>query len=246
MPAEGWIKLARSLIDWEWYNDDKMLRLFLHLLLTANFQDVTINGCELKRGQRLLSRRSLSKETNLSEQTIRTCMNKLLLTGEIVINIIEKPAKGVTQKATQKATRNSTQTCTVVTLVNYDKFQGEQPIEQPVVQPTSQPQDKNLKNLKKKDIPCVRSEKPVKYFLTQDECFGIIDNITSSPEIREAAYEWVRMRYAKKGDNRLTERSIKSAFDKIKSLGYTTKAQAVACFNQSSDRLYNGLFPVGR
>ena len=35
----GWIKLHRNLLDWEWYSDIKVCRVFLHLLLTANFKD---------------------------------------------------------------------------------------------------------------------------------------------------------------------------------------------------------------
>ena len=35
---EGWIKIHRGLLDWEWYSDTNCVRLALHLLLKANFQ----------------------------------------------------------------------------------------------------------------------------------------------------------------------------------------------------------------
>ena len=36
MLKNGYIKLYRSLLDWEWYDDTVTKCLFLHLLLTVN------------------------------------------------------------------------------------------------------------------------------------------------------------------------------------------------------------------
>jgi hypothetical protein len=33
----GYIKLYRSLLKWEWYDDSNVFRVFMHLLLTANY-----------------------------------------------------------------------------------------------------------------------------------------------------------------------------------------------------------------
>lgn len=36
---EGYIKIHRKMLDWEWYDDIPTKTLFLHLLLTANWKD---------------------------------------------------------------------------------------------------------------------------------------------------------------------------------------------------------------
>lgn len=36
---DGWIKLHRKLINWEWYQDTNVKVVFLHLLLIANHED---------------------------------------------------------------------------------------------------------------------------------------------------------------------------------------------------------------
>ena len=34
----GYIQLYRSILDWEWYHDMTTKSVFLHLLLTANYE----------------------------------------------------------------------------------------------------------------------------------------------------------------------------------------------------------------
>lgn len=51
MPNGGYIKIWRSLLDWEWYDDANTLRVFLHLLLTANHEDGEWHGMIIRRGQ---------------------------------------------------------------------------------------------------------------------------------------------------------------------------------------------------
>ena len=35
----NYIKLSRGLLDWEWYTDINTTRLFIHMLLKANWKD---------------------------------------------------------------------------------------------------------------------------------------------------------------------------------------------------------------
>ena len=48
---EGWIKLHRKILDWEWYDDINTKVLFLHLLLTANHEEQKWRGKIIERGQ---------------------------------------------------------------------------------------------------------------------------------------------------------------------------------------------------
>lgn len=99
----GWIKLYRSLLDWEWYKDKNVYRLFTHLLLKANYEDKSYKGLLIKRGQILTSRSVLSKETGLTEQEIRTSLNKLKSTNNILVE--------------------ANKDCTIITILNFDMYQ---------------------------------------------------------------------------------------------------------------------------
>ena len=47
----GFIKIYRSMLKWEWYEDVNTKAVFLHLLLTANFKDTKWQGITIKRGE---------------------------------------------------------------------------------------------------------------------------------------------------------------------------------------------------
>ena len=133
----GWIKMHRNITKWEWYDDSKMVHLFFHLLVSANHKDGNWKGQSVKRGQLITGRKSLSSATGISEQSIRTCLERLSLTNEITI------------KTTNK---NS-----VITILNYDLYQSKESSNQqstsnqPTInqQLTTNKNDNNVKNEKK-------------------------------------------------------------------------------------------------
>jgi len=81
----GWIKLHRQITDWEWYDDHNTFRLFMHLLLKANHKERSYRGVKIEVGCVMTGRELLSKETGLSVQQIRTCLERLKSTNEITI-----------------------------------------------------------------------------------------------------------------------------------------------------------------
>lgn len=101
---EGYIKLHRKIIEWEWYNDQNTFRLFMHLLIKANHTDANWKGKELKRGQRFTSVGNLSRELSLSEKAIRGAIEKLVKTKEIEITGANKG--------------------TMITICKYDSYQS--------------------------------------------------------------------------------------------------------------------------
>lgn len=105
-PQNGWLKLFYRFKEWEWYGDTNMVRLFIHLLLSANYRPLKWRGIDIPRGSFVTSRATLAAETTLSEQEVRTCLKRLISTNEI------------TSKTTNKYT--------IITICKYDTYQAEQ------------------------------------------------------------------------------------------------------------------------
>ena len=80
---EGWIKLYRKLLDWEWYDDPYTKAVFIDLLLCANYQDKTWHGKLIERGALVTSVNSLANRNGLSVQNVRTALKHLTETGVI-------------------------------------------------------------------------------------------------------------------------------------------------------------------
>jgi hypothetical protein len=134
---QGWIKIHRQFLDWEWYDDNNTKIVFLHLLLKANHKPKKYRGMELKAGSILTGRDLLSFQTGLSVMQIRTALTKLKSTNEIT-------------------TKTSSQG-SIIQIVNYTKYQivtNELTKEQPASnqQVTTNKNDKNVKNENKLEI----------------------------------------------------------------------------------------------
>ena len=90
MSNNGWVKLHRKFIDWEWFDDSKMVHLYLYCLLKANHKPNKWHGINIESGQFISSRDKISADLPLSVQQVRTCLNKLKSTGEITIKTTQK------------------------------------------------------------------------------------------------------------------------------------------------------------
>lgn len=83
MMENGFVKLDRSILKWDWYDDLATKALYIHLLLTVSIRDSRWHGIEVKRGSRVCSLGKLSIETGLSISKIRTALEHLESTGDI-------------------------------------------------------------------------------------------------------------------------------------------------------------------
>ena len=81
----GYIKIWRSLNDWEWKQDPLMVALWVHLLSNANYEDARWQGITIKRGQLVTSMAKLSEATGISTQCLSSRFNKLKKTQEIEV-----------------------------------------------------------------------------------------------------------------------------------------------------------------
>ena len=104
MTDQGFIKLYRSILKWEWWTDEKTTRVFLWLLLNANWEDSRFREHQIPKGSLVVGRKKMAKELKMSEQSIRTSIEHLKSTNEI--------------------TTYSTNKFTIISIVNWEKYQG--------------------------------------------------------------------------------------------------------------------------
>lgn len=83
MIVKGFVKIDRKITKWRWYKDTSTFKIFLHLILTANYEDREFEDIVIKRGQRVASIRSLAVESGLTEKNVRTAIKHLKATGEV-------------------------------------------------------------------------------------------------------------------------------------------------------------------
>lgn len=102
--TEGWIKLHRKFLEWEWIQDPKMVSLFIHILIHANHEQKRWKGVLVDRGQMITGLRSLSANTGISMRSLRTCLERLKSTHEVTI------------KTTHKFS--------IITITKWDTYQG--------------------------------------------------------------------------------------------------------------------------
>ena len=98
-----WIKIHTKLLDWEWASCPETMALWIHILLRANYEDKRWHGIMIPRGSLVTGRKELAKNTGLSEQQVRTSLNRLISTNEITIS--------------------STNKFSIVTICKYDDYQ---------------------------------------------------------------------------------------------------------------------------
>ena len=85
-----WVKLYRSLLEWEWYNDSVTKDLFIHCLLKANYQSKVWKGKQIEQGSFVTSSQKLADELGFSRQQIRRGLDNLISTNEITTKTTNK------------------------------------------------------------------------------------------------------------------------------------------------------------
>lgn len=169
---EGWVKIHRGMLDWEWYGDTNVVRLFFHLLLKANYEEKRWQGNIVGRGQLVTGRVELAEQTGLTEQQVRTALSKLKSTGEITI------------KTTNKYS--------VITICNYARYQDTEQQCQPTEQPTNNQQTTNKQPTNNQQITTTQEIKKERnkennilppYIPPRGDCEPACENFTEEVEV---------------------------------------------------------------
>jgi hypothetical protein len=213
----GFIVLHRTLLDWEWYTDERVSRLFLHCLLKANYADKKLRGKLIERGSFQTSYQMLSNETGLSVRNVRTSLNKLKMTGELTI-------------------KSNTQN-TIIVINNYDTYQTNdkqndkqltnkrQTIDK---QLTTNNNDNNINNDNKKAIGLSLQE--------------MIEAYTTNIDLRKTLEEFVQHRNANV-KTKLSELAMTKNLKELDRL-FDNDKDKIESINQTIANGWKGVFPV--
>lgn len=222
---DWWIKIFPfRMLEWEWYDDLYMFRLFMHLLFKANPFDKEWHGIPIKRGQYLTTLAELSAETGLTNQQVRSCLDRLTRTGEI--------------------NKQSTNKFTIITICKYGKYQLSPMCEQQTnnKQITNEQQTNNKqttttidnKNIRDKDLSI--KEKINKKEKAQNPSFV-------APEFEEVFSLWLQYK-SQRRETYKSDLSRKTFYNKLVRLSGGDPATAKAIVEQSMANNWAGIFPL--
>jgi TusA-related sulfurtransferase len=200
--STGWIKIHRSILDWEWYSDINAKVLFLHCLLMANREDRKYKGKIIKAGSFITGYVLLSEQTGLSVQQLRTALQKLKTSDVInitsnnlgtIINIVNYVKYQTNEKSTNQSTnQNSGYNIDNQSVMDdiYDEPTNQSTNDQ---QTNNKPSttNKNIKNIKNiKNSSCVvyteRSENELKHI---EELWLELDEIYPKDQYKAKAQD---------------------------------------------------------
>lgn len=151
MSNGNYIKLHRSLMEWEWYKDSNTSRLFIHLLLRAHWVDMKYRGSVIPRGSFTSTLQELATETNMTISQIRTAIKHLKMTNEI-------------------ATESHSE-YTKFTVVNYNAYQENNKQDDKPIANQSQTDDKPIAHIK--EYKEIKKERINKYTCAFDEFWKV-------------------------------------------------------------------------
>jgi len=213
----GYVRLYRSLLDWEWYTDSNTKDVFLHLILTANYEPKKWRGITIERGQRVFSYGKLAVELRISVQSVRTAINHLKSTGEI----------------TCEATREYS----IVTVKNYDSYQ------QPTCEPTNDQQTANIPSTHDQQ-QCKKDKESNKANKVKKDIYGDVFSAYAGEDddLLKALNDFAEMRKLIKSPI-ATSRSAEMLLTKLTGLASDSKSK-IELLEQATVNNWKSVYPI--
>lgn len=248
---EGYVKIFRSILEWRWFQDPAVAHLFLYFLIKANYTDTEWHDITIRRGQLVSSRKSLTKETGLTEKVIRRGMKALIKTGEITV-----------EPTTQY---------TLITIVKYSEYQGEttrmgqaEANERPTLgqrKTTNKEREKQRKEELSSPYPTQGvtnsgKEQTCSVILSVPEVSILHANTTIPKDYekinfsfvaenyKEAFYKWLDYKNSEWRFRYKDERSVRTCYDNLIRLSDNDPQKATLIVEQSIGNGWKGLFQL--
>lgn len=215
----GYIKLFRSLLDWEWFDDSKTLHVFVYCLLRAGYKDATWKGINLKPGEFIGSRAQIAEKTRLTDSEVKTALMHLEKTGEI---------------ARKKAGK-----FTIYKVKNYSYYQQSADISTEKRRQNADISTEKPPKDKKERSKEVKNTTPMVPF----DPFSIVSQSYSNPQVLEAWKGFIDMRSKLKGGKIASEHQLKLLMNALEK-NARTDAERIDVINQSIMNGWKGLFPL--
>lgn len=212
---EGYIKLFRQMIAWEWYLDTNVKCLFIHCLLKANWEDKNFKGKVIPRGSFLTSYDKLSKELKLTVKQVRTALNKLNKTSEVASH---KMLNG-----------------TLITVLNYESYQSDG--KQEDTQRANEGQTKGKRRATTNNIKKLKKLK--KYNI--DDFIPLINSFTSNEVLRNKIIKFVEFR--KSINKQLHVETFDDWLNELKELSTDQNIQ-IKIVSKSLANSWQGIFAI--
>ena len=166
---QGFIKLHRSILNWEWWQDENTRNVFLWLLLNANWEDSRFQGHIISKGSLVTSYPKIAENLNISERNARTAIKHLKMTGEVTVKVTRRfSIVTITNWAKYQCTESSSDSLN-------DSLNGSQV----TVKRQSSDSIKEYKNIRNKENNNIGDKKftPPNYFEVRDYCLERNNNI---------------------------------------------------------------------
>lgn len=138
--SNGFVMLWRDLDKQPWYTDSVCVRVFIELVLRANFKQRSLkfksSSVDLQRGQLITTVSIISRKLRINEEwKVKRALEKF-----VNLNQIKKTNYLINGRSAGQ----------VITILNYEKWQKTVP---PTAPPTVPPETLNLKGLKGDSVP---------------------------------------------------------------------------------------------
>lgn len=85
----GFIKIYRSMLEWEWHDDPNTVATWLYCLMRANWEAEKWHGEIIKPGQFVTSLAHMAKDIGISKSQLRTALKHLKLTHNVTQSVAQ-------------------------------------------------------------------------------------------------------------------------------------------------------------
>jgi len=215
MNNAGYIKLYRQIRMWEWWDDINTRNLFISLLLDVNYTTGNWMGMTIEPGQTITTTARMMKQTRLSRQKLRSCLNRLQSTSEITIETTKRYHR--------------------ITITNWALYQSDQEETTKGItyeQPTDNPQVTNKQ-------PLYKNKRKKEEKNTRDD--DLLDSLILD-EVDEAMEAFREFRAKKKSP--LTRKAEVLIRNKLETMAPNDKAAQAKILNQSTEMGWTGIYPL--
>ena len=222
---EGWIKLHRILLEWEWHDVPAMMTLWVHLLMLANNRDREWHGTKIARGQFATSLSNLSAMTGLTVKQVRLCLQRL------------KDSKQICTKRANK-----------FTIITICKFESCQLLEQVEGQTkgTERADKGHEEGTERADKGQQREKERIKEGKNNKTSTKVDAKVRTDfvdPAFETVFSTWLEYKHQRR-ESYKSDMSLKACYNKLVKLAGGDPAVAMAIVEQSMANNWAGLFPL--